>query len=148
MNIEKAKAELQIIGSRIVSLDIKNMFVFLANDDETIERSIDASYEVDEPFHPEGGDGEFMCTMRLEIAVSIKKDVQEANISLVTEGAFTSDAYSKEELKEMVAINGTAALYSISRGIIATVTGQMCEGGAVLTPMLNVYEMNKETSDN
>ena len=36
MNIEKAKADLQMVGSRIISLDMKNMFVFIANTDDTL----------------------------------------------------------------------------------------------------------------
>lgn len=143
MNIEKAQATLQMVGSRIVSLDIKNMFVFLENTDEEIERSIDVSYNVDKPFQPKAGNGEFMCTIRLNINVKVKKDKNEANISLITEGAFISTTNDKDELKEMTQINGTAALYSVARGIIASITGQMCEGGTVLVPMLNIYEMNK-----
>ncbi len=46
MNIEKAKADLQMVGSRIISLDMKNMFVFIANTDENISRKIDVSYRI------------------------------------------------------------------------------------------------------
>jgi hypothetical protein len=143
MNIENVKATLQMVGSRIVSLDIKNMFVFLENTDKGIERAIDVSYEVGDPFESEGGNGELMCLIRLNIEIKIKKEIQEANITLVTEGGFASNTHNKEELKEMTAVNGAAAIYSVARGTIASITGQMCEGGQVLIPMLNIYEMNK-----
>lgn len=144
MNIEKAKANLQMVGSRIVSLDMRNMFVFIANTDEDIIRKIDVSYKVDEPFAHPAGKGEYICTVQLSVTVELEQDGKKATLHLVNEGAFVSGENNKDKLKEMSSINGAAALYSIARGIIASITGQMCEGGAVLIPMLNVYEMNKE----
>ena len=147
MNTEKAKANLQMVGSRIVSLNIKNMFVFMANTDENINRKIDVSYTVDDPFAHPAGQGEYMCTVRLNIAVEIEYENKKATITLVTEGAFVSEENNKDTLKEMSSINGAAALYSIARGIIASITSQMCEGGGVLIPMLNIYEMNKKNRE-
>ncbi len=144
MNIEKAKADLQMVGSRIISLDMKNTFVFIANTDENISRKIDVSYKVDEPFAHPAGRGEYLCTVQLNVAVEIEQEKNKTKLTLVTEGAFVSEENDKDMLKEMASINGAAALYSIARGIIASITGQMCEGGSVLIPMLNVYEMNKE----
>lgn len=144
MNIDNVKANLQMVGTRIVSLDMKNMFVFIENTNENINRKIDVSYNVDEPFAHPAGQGEYMCTVRLNVAIEIEQKGKKATINLVTEGAFVSDENDKDTLREMSSINGAAALYSIARGIIASITGQMCEGGAVLIPMLNVYEMNKK----
>ena len=109
-----------------------------------IKRKIDVSYNVDEPFTAPAGNGEYICTIRLKVEVEIEREGKKANIRLVTEGAFVLDQNDKETLKTMTSINGSAALYSIARGIIASVSGQMCEGGGIIIPMLNVYEMNKE----
>ena len=144
MKVDKAKANLQMVGSRIVSLNIKNMFVFLDSADKDIKRKIDVSYNVDEPFTAPAGNGEYICTIRLKVEVEIEREEKTANIRLVTEGAFVLDQNDKDTLKTMTSVNGSAALYSIARGIIASVSGQMCEGGGIIIPMLNVYEMNKE----
>src|SRR5699024_9422139 len=130
MNIEKAKADLQMVGSRIISLDMKNMFVFIANTDENISRKIDVSYKVDEPFDNQDGRGEDLCKVQLNVAVEIEQEKNKTQLTLVTEGAFVSEENDKDMLKEMASINGAAALYSIARGIIASITGQMCEGGS------------------
>ncbi|MEG1470311.1 MAG: hypothetical protein RSC31_06670 [Anaerovoracaceae bacterium] len=62
------------------------------------------------------------------------------------EGCFELESSNDENLlKEMLQINGSAALYSVARGIISSVTSHMCTNGTVLIPMLNMYELKSES---
>ena len=144
MNIENIKANLQIIGTRIAKLNISNDFVYIDLDDENISREIDVSYELSPAFAVK--DKENLTTQNILMYVRLKvtDDELQANIDLDLEGGFIFDGTDKEQLRDMLTVNGTATLYSIARGIISSITSHMCTNGTLLLPMINMFRLREE----
>lgn len=145
MNIDGIKADLQMIGSRIVRLDIKNDYAFFDLQDKDVTREIDVRYKLSDPFFPDEKEEVLAGSVMLYINVAVSNAENEILVDLQMEGCFVSDSTNEENLRTMVSVNGTAALYSIARGIISNITSQMCENGTIIIPMLNMYEMKEKT---
>lgn len=144
MNGSEIKAKFQMIGNRIINLNIDNSFIYVDLEDDSIERSLDISYELSEPFYFE--DGSLGGNVTMYIEVSLESEDCFMQVHLEIEGCFNIDEEgTEEELKEMLSVSGTAALYSIARGIISGVTSQTCTNGTLLLPMMNMFELRKKT---
>ena len=142
MDVNEIKAPFQIIGDRIKKLEIENDFVFIDLTDEGIKREIGVSYEVSDPFILDDSEETFAGQVMMYIDLEVSDDECKACISLELEGCFIIDEPNSEEvLREMLPINGCAALYSIARGIISSVTSHMCGNGSILIPMINTFEL-------
>ena len=143
------KAKFQIIGTRIVKLDIENDFVMVNLQDENILKEIDVSYEVSaiSPVEdePECLTGNIM--MYIHLRISDKESQMCLKVTLVMEGCFVLADLDEVRMKEMLAVNGTASMYSIARGIVSSVTSQVCMNGTVLLPMINVFQLKKSNED-
>jgi len=144
MNSSEIKAKFQMIGNRIINLNIDNSFIYVDLEDDSIERSLDVSYELGEPFYFEDGILGGNVIMYIEVRFESEDCLMEVHLEI--EGCFSIDAGgTEEELKEMLSVSGTAALYSIARGIISGVTSQTCTNGTLLLPMINMFELRKKT---
>lgn len=144
MNIENIKANLQIIGTRIAKLNINNEFVFIDLNDENITREIDVSYALSPAFDVEDGENLTAQNILMYIRLKITDGELHANIDLDLEGDFIFDGTDKEQLRDMLTVNGTATLYSIARGIISSITSHMCANGTLLLPMINMFKLREE----
>ena len=144
MNIENIKANLQIIGTRIAKLNINNEFVFIDLNDENISREIDVSYELSPAFDVEDEENLTAQNILMYIRLKITDGELQANIDLDLEGGFIFDGTDKEQLHDMLTVNGTATLYSIARGIISSITSHMCANGTLLLPMINMFSLREE----
>lgn len=148
MDINTIKADLQMIGSRIIDLKIKNDFVFLDLNSENIRKGIDITHEISESYYLD--ENLLGRNLILDINLAIKDVVDEEEvelcINLSLEGCFSiSSGGTEEELEAMVGVNGVAALYSIARGIISSITSQTCANGTITLPMINAYEMQNQS---
>ena len=147
MNIENITANLQIIGTRIAKLNINNEFVFIDLNDENISREIDVSYELSPAFDVEDEENMTAQNIMMYIRLMIMDDELHANIDLDLEGCFIFEGTDKEQLQDMLTVNGTATLYSIARGIISSITSHMCANGTLLLPMINMFRLRDELND-
>lgn len=146
MDISKIKAKLQMVGSRILRLDIKNDFVFIDETKGEVSRQIDVSYKLGDVFTLDEEEKSIAGNITIVIEIQITSKNNRADIGLEIEGCFELESSNDENLlKEMLQINGSAALYSVARGIISSVTSHMCTNGTVLIPMLNMYELKSES---
>lgn len=145
MNINEVVSDFQIIGHSIKALELHNSFLFFGSDDDSIQREFLASYDLGDPFDMESEENSIGGVVTLYLDVNIYNEEATATIHLELEGGFLLNNSKDEELlKSMLSINGTAALYSIGRGIISGITSQMAldGSGTIMLPMINTFELN------
>ena len=64
------------------------------------------------------------------------------SVKIYIQGCFTDSAdISESSFREMLGLNGCAALYSIARAQIINLTSQAMNGGQLILPMINFFEM-------
>ena len=138
MNIENITAGFQLIGTRIAKLTIDNEFTSIDVNDESVTREIDVSYDVSPVFTV---NGLMAQNIMMYICLKISNGELHTFINLDLEGCYIFDGKDKEQLYEMITINGTATLYSIARGMISSITSHMCTNGTLILPMINIFKL-------
>ena len=150
MDINSITSDFQILGHSIKALELNNDFIVFDTTNENITREIDVKYAIGDHFELDDNQDSIGGTVTLYTEVKITNDDKTASIHLELEGGFALiNSKDKERLDSMLAINGCAALYSISRGIIASITSQMAANGygTILIPMINTFELKADTND-
>lgn len=150
MDINTVKANLQMIGSRIIDLEIKNNFVYLDLNSETIRREIDVTHDISELYYLDENllAKNLILDIDLKVGDVLEDEELEMCVKLKLEGCFSIGAKGTEdELTELIHVNGVAALYSIARGIISSLTSQTCVNGTVLLPMINVFGLQSQIEE-
>lgn len=147
MNIKNIAANFQIVGTRIVRLDINNDFAYIDLNDDAITREIDVSYELSPVFEVEDAKNSAAQNILMYIRLKIANEELQANIDLDLEGCFVFDGKDEAQLHEMITINGTATLYSIARGIISSITSHMCANGTLLLPLINMFKLRDKQNN-
>lgn len=145
MNIQDVISDFQIVGYRIKQLSLTNDFVFFDPESENVTREIDVQYEISDPYYYEDDENAIGGTVVLYIDVNVFDDEEKIAINLELEGGFCQNDNKDIELfKNMLEINGCASLYSIGRGIVTSVTSQMCVNGTVTIPMINTFKLKEK----
>jgi len=138
------QALMQIAGTRIAQLEIKNDFVMFPDESECF---LDLEYEVDtiKSFEEAGFGNEsetgYVATATLTTVAEGRAGDQALHVEISTEACFFCVGEYKEEFEKLVHSNGAATLYSIVRGQIISITSQCTNGGAIILPMLNFSEV-------
>lgn len=143
MNINEIEANLQLVGTRVSKLNIENDFVFFNPLDESVIKEIDVSYETSEPYYMEDAPDSVAENLMMFIRLNISNGTNTLHLELDIEGGFMLDCENEEMIKEMLPVNGVAAIYSIARGIVSSITSHICTKGTVLLPMINVIRLRK-----
>lgn len=147
MDINTIKAKLQMIGNRIIGLNIENDFVFLDLNSENIQREINVTHDISDSYFIEENilARNLMMDIDLKISDIVEGDTLELCVNLKIEGGFCIDeSGTDEDLIDLIEVSGTAALYSIARGVISSITSQTCTNGTILLPMINMFELKKQ----
>lgn len=149
MNIENSKSKFLFIGNTIRKFTINNNIINFHNPYD-YDKTFDVEYKIDRIYEKEG---DWTGILRLFISVCAQhKEEEEKNamLHLVTEGYFSSNKQQteKEEFEKMLALNGCATLYSISRAIIMTTSSQTFNFGDIVLPMVNVIKLKEEIQNN
>ena len=81
----------------------------------------------------------------VNVAVGDKEDSQKSfNLKLVLFGIFkTSVDMTDKDFEGRIKVNGSAALYSIARGIIINISSQAFVEGKITLPLVNFVEFSK-----
>ena len=150
MDVSKARSDFQMIGSRIISITLKNDFVEIP-DDEKVRRRIELSHTIREREEEEDfcDDAEMhQGLVVLTVKVDIRRGKDKFKLNLEIEGFFVAPltGYTREGFREMLGINGIASIYSIARATAASISALAFPGGSVILPMINVYEYSKEVT--
>ena len=145
MNVNSIKSEFQFIGSSINRLAISNDFVVFP-DASTLDKNIDVSYDILEISKDEDN---VWGTIDLYIECTISdcnSNQNETNnvctISLSINGCFIDNTSLDEStFKKMLSVNGCAALYSIARSFVMSVSSQLSVNCNITLPMINTFKL-------
>ena len=136
-------AKFQMLGSRIVSLYLKNdsissSVIFLG------KKNLDISHEI---VSVELQENAFLGVIRLHVNVKVKQEKTSYILKLVLEGGFSAPKEMSEEVfKKMLSINGITSLYGIARAHICSISSQSFTDGSVILPMIDVTRYSKVLS--
>ena len=138
MEINVVSPGLKYLGNTVRKLTINNSIVTVSKDDK---RSF--GLEVKKPKYEIVNDKKSGC-IEIEFHVLIEQSVaNKCEIDITLEGAFQGENVSEDEFRKLVELNGVAALISIARGKIESITANVFEHGKVTIPFINVIDYYK-----
>ena len=151
MNTDNIKSNFQFIGNSITSLNIHNDFVALPESD--VSKRVDVSYDIQNAGEDEDG---IWGMVNLYVDCSLVAESEDEtdkpkaySVRLVLNGCFTDNKdVPFEEFEKMLKINGFAALYSVARSIIISISAQSVVSGSIVLPMINVFKLHKKDAGN
>lgn len=147
MNTQEIMADFQIVGYRIINLNISNDFYYLDQESEKITREIDVQYQLHDPFDFEDDKDSIGGVVTLFIKANISDGERQLTVDLQLEGGFSlNNSRDIDQLNGMLEINGCATLYSIGRSIIMGATNQVCLNGTITLPMINTFKLRENTN--
>lgn len=149
MDVKEIQSSFQLIGTSIAELHILNsLAVYSENMDG--KKNLDVSYQVREIVE-EPENGRRLGILDLSIKLNAFVEEKPFSIEMTMEGAFTIAAETeKETFKKMMEINGCAAMYSIARAAISSISAQMFACGNIILPMVNFvrfHEVRQPSND-
>lgn len=150
MNTEKIKSAFQFVGNSINVLDLQNDFISIP--DSNLSKEFDVSYKIESINEDEAN---IWGTINLYVACLLKLDGESDNdespnlsLNLILNGCFKDvKGISKEEFEKSLSINGCAALYSVARSIIISISAQSVISGSIVLPMINVFRLHEENTE-
>lgn len=146
MDINIIKSDFQFIGNQIKKVSLKNDFVTLPNY-EDLKLTLDTEYEVLENVIDDEAKRRFSILDLTVKAEAKDKQKHKLSIQVCVSGCFTATTdTSTDDFDAMLSLNGCAALYSIARALILSLSSQSLNGGQLIIPMVNFFRM-KEKKD-
>lgn len=135
---------IELIGSSIKKINIENSIVEL---DKNAKRSLGLG--INEPVISKNGDL-FYSEMIIDFHIEVEQDDnQKCLIEFSLESAFSSEKDVDEEtFKQLVSINGAAAMIGIARGKVENISSSIFHEGKLSIPFINVIEYYKNISKN
>lgn len=135
---------IELIGTTVKSLTIDNSIV-----DAEREGKRRFGININEPEF-QRTDNRWFAQILIDFEIEIyQAEEQECRIQLSIEGAFWSgENADKGAFKELVIVNGAAALIGIARGKIEAITANTFNNGKIVIPFVNVIDYYRNLSDN
>ncbi len=148
MNTKEIKSEFQFVGNSIYNLDLHNDFISIPDGD--FSKEFDVSYDIESITEDEN---DIWGIINLYVDCVIKPNAEtdtdelsEFNLKLILNGCFKDvKGISKEDFTKLLSINGCAALYSVARSIIISISAQSVVSGSIVLPMINVFKLNEKS---
>ena len=127
---------IRLIGSTIKNLKVDNNIVDV---DKECKRSF--GLNINEPEF-QSVDNRVAAQMTIDFEVEIiQAEEQRCKIEISLEGAFLSEvAPIEDEFKQLVAINGAAAIIGLARGKLEAITSNIFNNGKISIPFVNVLD--------
>lgn len=143
MELNRIATGIKLVGTTIKEISVENNIV---NVQKEAKRSF--GLNINEPSFENIDEGLF-SQMAIDFEVEIEQaEDRNFKLELSLEGAFLSEKNTEEEdFKQLVIINGAAALISIARGKIESITSNICDSGKVVIPFVNVIDYYKGLSE-
>ena len=143
MELNMIATGIELIGTTVKSLTIDNSIVDIAREGK---RNFGLNINEPEFQETEGGwFGQVLIDFKIEVSQS---EGQECIIQLSVEGAFLSaESVDIETFRELVMVNGAAALIGIARGKIEAITANIFNNGKVVIPFVNIIDYYKSLSE-
>ena len=143
MELNRIATGIKLVGTTIKEISVENNIV---NVQKEAKRSF--GLIINEPSFENIDEGLF-SQMAIDFEVEIEQaEDRNFKLELSLEGAFLSEKNTEEEdFKQLVIINGAAALISIARGKIESITSNIFDSGKVVIPFVNVIDYYKGLSE-
>lgn len=143
MELNRIATGIKLVGTTIKEISVENNIV---NVQKEAKRSF--GLNINEPSFENIDEGLF-SQMAIDFEVEIEQaEGRNFKLELSLEGAFLSEKNTEEEdFKQLVIINGAAALISIARGKIESITSNIFDSGKVVIPFVNVIDYYKGLSE-
>ena len=143
MELNRIATGIKLVGTTIKEISVENNIV---NVQKEAKRSF--GLNINEPSFENIDEGLF-SQMAIDFEVEIEQtEDRNFKLDLSLEGAFLSEKNTEEEdFKQLVIINGAAALISIARGKIESITSNIFDSGKVVIPFVNVIDYYKGLSE-
>lgn len=143
MELNLIATGIELIGTTIKNISVENGIV-------DIEKEAKRSFglNINEPFFEKIDNG-FFSHMAVDFEVKIEQSNNQIfNMKMSLEGAFISgEGVEEEAFKQLVEVNGAAAIIGIARGKIETITSNVFNSGKVVIPFVNVIDYYKSLSE-
>ena len=136
MELNMIASGIRLIGSTIKNLKVDNNIVDV---DKECKRSF--GLNINEPEF-QSVDNRVAVQMTIDFEVEIiQAEEQRCKIEISLEGAFLSEvAPIEDEFKQLVAINGAAAIIGLARGKLEAITANIFNNGKISIPFVNVLD--------
>jgi hypothetical protein len=136
MELNMIASGIRLIGSTIKNLKVDNNIVDV---DKECKRSF--GLNINEPEF-QSVDNRVAAQMTIDFEVEIiQAEEQRCKIEISLEGAFLSEAEPiEDEFKQLVAINGAAAIIGLARGKLEAITANIFNNGKISIPFVNVLD--------
>ena len=136
MELNMIASGIRLIGSTIKNLKVDNNIVDV---DKECKRSFGLS--INEPEF-QSVDNRVAAQMTIDFEVEIiQSEEQRCKIEISLEGAFLSEAEPiEDEFKQLVAVNGAAAIIGLARGKLEAITANIFNNGKISIPFVNVLD--------
>ena len=136
MELYMIASGIRLIGSTIKNLKVDNNIVDV---DKECKRSF--GLNINEPEF-QSVDNRVAAQMTIDFEVEIiQSEEQRCKIEISLEGAFLSEAEPiEDEFKQLVAINGAAAIIGLARGKLEAITANIFNNGKISIPFVNVLD--------
>ena len=136
MELNMIASGVRLIGSTIKNLKVDNNIVEV---DKECKRSFGLS--INEPEF-QSVDNRVAAQMTIDFEVEIiQAEEQRCKIEISLEGAFLSEAEPiEDEFKQLVAVNGAAAIIGLARGKLEAITANIFNNGKISIPFVNVLD--------
>ena len=143
MELNRIATGIKLVGTTIKEISVENNIV---NVQKEAKRSF--GLNINEPSFENIDEGLF-SQMAIDFEVEIEQtEDRNFKLELSLEGAFLSEKNTEEEdFKQLVIINGAAALISIAIGKIESITSNIFDSGKVVIPFVNVIDYYKGLSE-
>ena len=143
MELNRIATGIKLVGTTIKEISVENNIV---NVQKEAKRSF--GLNINEPSFENIDEGLF-SQMAIDFEVEIEQaEDRNFKLELSLEGAFLSEKNTEEEdFKQLVIINGAAALISIARGKIESITSNIFDSGKVVIPFVKVIDYYKGLSE-
>lgn len=136
MELNMIASGIRLIGSTIKNLKVDNNIVDV---DKECKRSF--GLNINEPEF-QSVDNRVAAQMTIDFEVEIiQAEEQRCKIEISLEGAFLSEAEPiEDEFKQLVAVNGAAAIIGLARGKLEAITANIFNNGKISIPFVNVLD--------
>lgn len=134
---------IELIGTTVKSLMIDNSIIDVERDGKR-----NFGININEPEFQKT-DNRWFGQILIDFEIDINQtEEQGCKIQLSVEGAFLSEENSNMEVfKELVIVNGAAALIGIARGKIEAITANIFNNGKIVIPFVNVIDYYRSLSE-
>lgn len=143
MELNLVTAGIELVGTTIENVSVENNIV-------DVEREAKRSFglNINEPNFEEIEDG-FFSQMTIDFVVEIEQsDNQKFKMEISLEGAFLSEeGVTEKAFKQLVEVNGAAAIIGIARGKIEAITSNIFNNGKIVIPFVNVIDYYKSLAE-